>query len=128
MAALYFAAAAALAGMPPLSGFVGKLLVLTAWSDHMLQVWPAVLITSLLMILGLARAGSILFWQPADPGAPQPNAPRDPMALAASFGLLAGIVALTVLAGPVHDWLRVAAEDLHNPWAYIEANRLGEGG
>ncbi|MBL9046257.1 MAG: monovalent cation/H+ antiporter subunit D [Tabrizicola sp.] len=128
MAALYLAAAAALAGMPPLSGFVGKLLVLTAWSDHRLQVWPAVLITSLLMVLGLARAGSNLFWQPADPGAPRPSAPRDPLALAASFGLLAGIVALTVLAGQVHDWLRVAAEDLHNPWAYIEANRLGEGG
>lgn len=128
MAVLYLAAALALAGMPPLSGFVGKLMVLSAWSDHMLQVWPAVLGTSLLIILGFARAGSTLFWEPAEPDSPRPPAPGEPLALAASFGLLVGIVALTLFAGPTHDWLLQAAVDLHHPWAYIEANRLGEGG
>lgn len=124
MGALFLAAALALAGMPPLSGFVGKLLVLDAWSDHRLQVWAAVLGSSFLMILGFARAGSLLFWKPAEIPTAPPKAPHEPLALAAAFALLAGLVALTVLAGPIHDWLRVAADDLHYPAAYIEANHL----
>ena len=40
IAALFFAAAIALAGMPPLSGFVGKLLILDAAREQMVPVWP----------------------------------------------------------------------------------------
>lgn len=69
MGALFLIAALALAGMPPLSGFVGKLLILDAWQDHMLQVWAAVLVTSFLMILGFARAGSLL-WKPTEAAPP----------------------------------------------------------
>lgn len=124
MGALFLTAALALAGMPPLSGFVGKLLILDAWQDHMLQVWAAVLVTSFLMILGFARAGSLLFWKPT---AAAPPARPEPLALLAPFALLAGLVGLTVLAGPIHDWLRVAADDLHYPKAYIDATHLAKG-
>ena len=124
MGALFLAAALSLAGMPPLSGFVGKLLILDAWQDHMLQVWAAVLVTSFLMILGFARAGSMLFWKPT---AAAPPARSEPMALLAPFALLAGLVALTVLAGPIHDWLRITADDLHYPKAYIDATHLATG-
>jgi formate hydrogenlyase subunit 3/multisubunit Na+/H+ antiporter MnhD subunit len=57
------AGAIAMAGMPPLSGFAGKLLILQAARDHMATVWPVILVTSLLMILGFAAAGSTLFWK-----------------------------------------------------------------
>jgi multicomponent K+:H+ antiporter subunit D len=50
--------------MPPLSGFLGKLLILDAWRDQAFAIWPAVLVSSFLMLLGLARAGSLLFWKP----------------------------------------------------------------
>ena len=125
MGSLFLAAALSLAGMPPLSGFVGKLLILDAWQDHMLQVWAAVLVTSFLMILGFARAGSMLFWKPSEAA---PPAGPEPMAVLAPFALLAGLVALTALAGPIHDWLRVAADDLHYPKAYIDATHLATGG
>lgn len=140
IAALYMAAAVALAGLPPLSGFIGKLLVLQAFRDQAPLVWTAVLVSSFLMILGLARAGSQLFWKPAsDPGASPPPggegsgvggnstvAPGpEPLAFAATFTLVAGLAALTLLAGPITDWLTVTAESLYAPEAYIAANRLG---
>jgi multicomponent K+:H+ antiporter subunit D len=122
---LYLAAAVAMAGMPPLSGFIGKLLVLDAFRDRMPLIWSVVLISSFLMILGFARAGSILFWKPSALDAePQDHAPEG-LAFAATFGLVAGLVVLTVLAGPLTGWLGGTAEMLDQPSAYIEANRLG---
>jgi multicomponent K+:H+ antiporter subunit D len=129
MASLYLAAAVALAGMPPLSGFIGKLLILDTWRDHAFAIWPAVLISSFLMLLGLARAGSLVFWKPFASDAPHDPAPDDPapdepLALAAAFALLVALVMLTLAAGPVTDWLTTTAEALHAPKGYIAANRL----
>lgn len=124
VASLFLASAVALAGMPPLSGFLGKLLILDAWRDQAFAIWPAVLVSSFLMLLGLARAGSLLFWKPfGTDRAPEP-APDEPLALVATFGLLAAIVALTLAAGPITGWLDATAEALHDPSAYIAANRL----
>jgi multicomponent K+:H+ antiporter subunit D len=71
------------------------------------------------MILGFSRAGSRLFWK-SSAEAPPP-APHEPAALAATFALLAGLVALTVLAGPVTDWLATTADALHDRAPYIAA-------
>jgi hypothetical protein len=64
-AALFFAGAIAMAGMPPLSGFLGKLLVLDALREPGVigWAWTAILVGSLLTIVGFARAGSVLFWK-----------------------------------------------------------------
>jgi multicomponent K+:H+ antiporter subunit D len=120
IASLFLATAIALAGLPPLSGFPGKLLVLDAWREQAALIWPAVLVTSFLMILGLSRAGSLLFWKASTEPEPPPPAP-EPIALAATFALLAGLVALTVLAGPVTDWLATTAKSLYVPQPYITA-------
>ncbi len=128
IAALFMATAIALAGMPPLSGFIGKLLVMQALRDQAALVWSIILVTSLVSIMGFARAGSTVFWKahasaPADP--PQ-HAPEALSFLAIGL-LLAGLVALTVLAGPITAWLDVAAANLHDPSAYIAANALPGG-
>ena len=120
---LYLAAAIGLAGLPPLSGFPAKLLILDAWRAEAAIIWPAVLVTSFLMILGLSRAGSRLFWTASAEPAAAP-APHEPLALAAAFALLAALVALTVLAGPITDWLSTTADGLYDPGPYIEASRL----
>lgn len=121
--ALFLLAAIALAGLPPLSGFLGKLLILDAWRDQAALVWPAVLVSSFLMILGLSRAGSLLFWKIADQPPPLPPRP-EPLAWAATLALLAGLVALTLLAGPVTDWLAATSDSLYASDGYIAANRL----
>lgn len=129
IAALFFGGAIAMAGMPPLSGFLGKLLVLDAIRDHggAALIWAAILITSLIAIVGFARAGSQLFWKPhavAEPGTvPQVAASVQPVALpvAAILGLMALIVAMTVLAGPLTDYLQATAGQLYDPADYINA-------
>jgi multicomponent K+:H+ antiporter subunit D len=136
IAALFFAAAIAAAGLPPLSGFVGKLLVLDALADHALWVWvwAVVLGTSLLAVVGFARAGSILFWKahavPPDEADTVPSEtritalaqqPAPGLALGAAGALLAGTVALTVFAGPAMRLAEATAEQLFARTPYIEA-------
>ncbi len=126
IAALFMAGAVALAGMPPLSGFIGKLLILQAWRDQAPLIWTVILLSSFLMILGFARAGSALFWKPhATADDPADHAP-EPLALVAVLALLAALVALTVFAGPITHWLDTTAASLYDPAAYIAASQLYE--
>lgn len=130
LAALFMAIAVASAGMPPLSGFIGKLMILQALRDQAALVWSVVLASSFLMILGFSRAGSLVFWKshaqttPA-PSHPAPTAvPREALSLVAIGLLLAGLIALTLGGGYVSDWLQGVAAGLHDPSAYIAANNL----
>ncbi|PJF08354.1 monovalent cation/H+ antiporter subunit D [Pseudorhodobacter sp. MZDSW-24AT] len=126
---LFMVSAIATAGMPPLSGFIGKLLVLDALRDQAALVWSVILVTSLMIILGFARAGSTLFWK-AHASAPEGEAPSHPAQALAFVGLgslIAGLVVMTLLAGPIIGWIEVTAESLFDPAAYIAANQLPEG-
>ncbi|SOH93815.1 multicomponent K+:H+ antiporter subunit D [Monaibacterium marinum] len=126
IACLFFAGAIAMAGMPPLSGFVGKLLVMNAsWdSPLVLLIWATILVTSFIAIVGLARAGSILFWKPFDATltleAPEPSKPAI-LSFVACFALLAMLIALTVFAGPVLDYVGATSEQLFATQDYIDA-------
>ncbi|RXV62628.1 monovalent cation/H+ antiporter subunit D [Roseovarius sp. A46] len=128
LAALWFGAAIAVAGLPPFSGFVGKLLILDATRQmaDVWLIWGAVLVTSLVAVLGFAQAGSVVFWK-VNGGEPETHpVPQPALPLVAAFGLLAGIVALSVFAGPVMGYLEATAAQLHAPAVYIEAV-LGQG-
>ena len=64
LGALFFFIAIAMAGLPPLSGFIGKVMLLKAASTQSGWVlWPILLIASFMVIVALVRAGSVLFWQ-----------------------------------------------------------------
>lgn len=121
VAALWFIVAIAMAGLPPLSGFVGKLLVLDAARDSAsaVVIWAAVLVGSLVAILGLARAGSVLFWNTTE--AASAGQPTAPLAMVATFGLVAALVALTVLSGPVTAFLDATVVQLFDRASMIAA-------
>jgi len=134
VAALYFAAAIAMAGLPPLSGFLGKLAVLQSVreGDMTALIWAVILITSLFGIVGLTRAGSVVFWKAHEDGTPAPHAPDEPqpeepgfpsaaLALTSVGALVAAMVALTVLAGPMMRFAEATAAQLTDPQPYIEA-------
>ncbi len=120
LACLFFATAIAVAGMPPLSGFLGKLLILQARWDQAAVVWPVILITSLIAVIGLARAGSLLFWKPQGEAASGTH----PLTFAAPVLLLAALLAMTVFAGPLTEALARTAATLHDPAAYIAAQQV----
>jgi multicomponent K+:H+ antiporter subunit D len=119
--ALFFAGGIAMAGMPPLSGFIGKLLILDATRAAQPYVWPVILGTSLILILGFARAGTALFWNTG--GEVLPHRP-DRVAFAAVGALLAMTLGLAILAQPVLSYMQATAAQLLGPDAYIAANAL----
>jgi multicomponent K+:H+ antiporter subunit D len=124
-AGMFFAGAIAMAGLPPLSGFLGKLLVLDAAYDNasMVWIWAIVLSSSLISIVGFARAGSVVFWKahgldPAEEPAADTSRPGA-LAYASIGGLFALLIAHTVFAGQVHGYTTVMAAELFAPDAYI---------
>jgi multicomponent K+:H+ antiporter subunit D len=128
-AALFFAAAIAMAGMPPLSGFLGKLLVLDALRapGEMAWAWTAILVGSLLTIVGFARAGSVLFWSStavlptaAEVGAEEPPA-AGPLEVAPAMAAIAVLALLAVFAGPVASFLEQTSAQLFDRAGYIAA-------
>jgi multicomponent K+:H+ antiporter subunit D len=131
-AMLFFVGAIAMAGLPPLSGFIGKLLVLEAGFDtpQVVWIWATVLISSLISVVGFSRAGSIVFWKAhGQPVAAESDPQPCPATLAyvAVGGLIALLVAHTVFAGPVQRYMIATSAQLFAPEPYI-ATVLGTPG
>ncbi len=121
---LYLTAAIAVVGLPPLAGFVGKLLILDASFD--LPAWPAVwtviLVSTLVGVVGFSRSGSTLFWKAAPPDADAiAGAHRSRMEFAAPLALLALLAVLTVAAGWVTAQTRATAAQVMAPDRYVAA-------
>ena len=123
---LFFAGAIAMAGLPPLSGFIGKLLVLDAgWSSDIAPwIWGTVLISSLISVVGFGRAGSVVYWKaksvtPEEAGEDaDPALPPSALAYTAVGGLMALIIAHTAFAGQVHAYTTTMAAQLFQPDTY----------
>ena len=117
---LYFIVAAAVAGLPPFAGFLGKLLILQG-AGPMPWFWTIVLGVSLLNLVALARAGTRLFWSAApEPGNGLPSS-ASAMRLAPVVLLVLAIAGLTIFAGPVDRYARAAAVGIIGPGEYIRS-------
>jgi multicomponent K+:H+ antiporter subunit D len=131
VSSLFLASAIGVAGLPPLSGFIGKLLILSGvrGTESDWTVWAIILVTSLVLVVGFARAGSILFWQASGETTPEPvEASGSRLTFVAAFGLLGSLAVLTLLARPVLAFLTDTAAQVYDPAAYISAilPQLGE--
>jgi len=124
--ALFMVAAVAAAGLPPLSGFLGKAMLLRATVGPLAPVlWPAVLVSSLLLLIAVSRTGSRQVWS-----APHVyHGVRSPTRrlvlrrwkLACVVLLLAGNVALVVFAKPMERYLDATVGQLFDIAAYRKA-------
>ena len=119
-----------IAGLPPLSGFVGKFAMLSALLNPAglgssmgapsTAAWffLALLITSGLMaLLALSRAGIRHFWAAHGRGVPRLHVLEG----APVAGLLLACLLITVYAGPVMRYTQATAYALHDPREYINA-------
>jgi multicomponent K+:H+ antiporter subunit D len=122
--AMFFLAAIAMAGLPPLSGFIGKLLILDAGFEGNMAVWIWVVVlgSSLISIVGFSRAGSTLFWKAKSIPHPEGTIPEPAPAVlsyVAVGGLLTLLVAHTVFAGPAYSYVERTAAQLFAPEPYV---------
>ncbi len=118
---LFFIAAISVIGLPPLSGFIGKLLLLSAagTQGYAPWLWVILLAGSLVTLMALSRSGSTFFWRTGDPVAGTKLA--DKGELLAVIGLLVCIGSVTLGASAVLDYTQALARQLLSQEAYIQA-------
>ena len=104
--------AASVIGLPPLPGFLGKLMILqAAEGPSQPWLWSVVLGVGFLSMLGLARAGSMLFWS-VEPSRSGGSAGASPRLLSATLSLLLALLAMSAAAGPFKRYTDAAAAQL----------------
>ncbi len=126
-AALFGLAALSLAGIPPFSGFVGKLSLIEAgFGVEEYAIAGVALLVSLFTLFSMAKIWNGVFWgTPEDPtlrmsdGSTQLRSPR--IMNGATIALVGLTLAVAVFAGPIYDLCVRAAEDLLEPTAYVNA-------
>ncbi len=116
---LFLVGSVAIAGMPPLSGLIGKLLLLSAaqsssWAPW---IWAGILGSSLLVIVGLTRAGAALFWR----GEPISRGSRGALRIAPAALLLATSPLLVAFGGTIAEFTSATASQISDGTAYMEA-------
>jgi len=104
--------ALSIVGMPPFSGFIGKLLLLQAvpQGSAMLWYWSFLLGSSVLLLIALSRAGSILFWQVS--GSDVEARLAGGRRTGALLLLVTASPLLSLFAGPLTAWCQAAAAQL----------------
>lgn len=121
LAIMYMIPALNLAGIPPFSGFFGKVGLIQASVDRGHWVdWALIaagIITSLLTLYAVTRAWNMTFWQEAPEELPVKEIP---MGMKASAGALVAIsLLISFAAGPINDYTRKAAVELEARSPYI---------
>ena len=127
---LFLMSAFSLAGVPPLSGFFGKLVLIRAGLGiEQFVLVAAALGVSLLTLFSMTKIWAEAFWKPL-PAETAVNPPGGGMAL-----MLGPIVTLAVLAvvmgvaaGPFFELAQRAGDQLTNPEPYIRAVLGARGG
>ena len=113
LGAMFFAGTIAITGLPPFSGFLGKLLLMSAAPTGLQAglLWTLLLGGGLLSLIALSRAGSQLFWH-SHGRVVAGTAPARGLQLLAALGLLLTSPLLLVFAQPLLGYLEAAAQQL----------------
>ena len=121
IAIMFAIPALSLAGLPPFSGFVAKLAVISAAIDETsVAIAAAALVAGALTLLSMTKIWLGVFWgRDVDGPSPTPPSRRDRNTMYGATALaVAGTLTISLFAGTLFDLARQAAEDLREPGVY----------
>lgn len=124
---LFLIPALSLAGIPPLSGFFAKLMVIRAGIEAgAWGVTAVALVVGLLTLYSMIKIWAEVFWKaPPAEEAGESVDPGNTAGLGWMYSAIAGLVACTLFIGlngePIYALAETASEQLLNPDRYIEA-------
>lgn len=122
LSGLFFAGAIAVAGLPPFSGFLGKVMLLQAVGfQGGAWLWVVLLVGGLVTVVALSRAGSAVFWNVQ--GEVLASAERDGIRLLATVLLLGSSLVLVVAADPIRAYTEATASQLLALQPYLQIVR-----
>ena len=122
----FIGCALVIAGLPPLSGFIGKFALLTAALNPVGSAdagvrtasWALLIIlilSGLAAVIAMTRAGMRAFW-----ASPDRAVPRVRIIEMAPVAILLILCAMqTIQAGPVMRYMHATAQSLHTPQTYV---------
>lgn len=116
LGALFFMGAVAIVGLPPLSGFIGKVALLNTVTAPL--YWLLLLVAGLCGVIGMSRAGSSLFWRSLGDG--DGLSPRPSQWLGMLWLLMLSPL-LALFAEPALQLCEAVALQLREPQLYIQA-------
>lgn len=120
---LFFISAFSLAGLPPLSGFIGKYLVIKAGIEaDQIFISLVALFVGLFTLFSMVKIWMEVFWKKQPDDAPktiQHKPHSDQWMLVSAFIMAILIVAMGIWSKPIVDFCELAAADLLNPSKYI---------
>lgn len=129
--AMFMYGAIAMTGIPPLSGFFGKMLILSASLEHQWSglVLAIILVAGFLMIITMARTGSLLFYDVLDANETNaqsnekylPNESPNRVSLMAVIGLFALSPILVIFAQPITAYTESIAKQQYDSKGYVES-------
>ncbi|SDB81485.1 monovalent cation/H+ antiporter subunit D [Acinetobacter boissieri] len=129
----FFLIALMMAGLPPFSGFLGKVFILqsTAGYPYQVPIMITILVVSLLSILAFVKAGFVLFWQASEPDKNPANEAyvqyqalpeRAPKRYDITvYFFLIMLILYVVFASPIQQYLAAASTDLSQQSFYQNA-------
>ncbi|WP_440055441.1 monovalent cation/H+ antiporter subunit D [Pseudoalteromonas sp. T1lg65] len=109
-------AAIAVIGMPPLSGFVGKVWILksTLDSPHSQWFWAVYLLVSFAVLVSVSKAGSTVFWHHTGKAESTSDERVHPAQIIAVLSLVLCAPMMVIFAGQLTDYAMSAATSLHD--------------
>lgn len=121
LAVLFLVPALSLGGIPPLSGFIGKLALVQAGLElGAYGIVSVALAVSLLTLYSMAKIWTYAFWRPLEAEVPA-SAGRMPL-LILPAGLLAALsAAMGVWSEPLFELAWSAGQELSEPGVYVRA-------
>jgi multicomponent K+:H+ antiporter subunit D len=127
---LFMLGAVSATGLPPLSGFFAKLLIMNAATPgvEMAALWAVILLAGFMSLVAYSRAGSIVFWRNIAGHISNPEKLTFPHTVGAG-ALIAMSIAIVMVAGPLSEYTDATAEQLRDTSAYtsiLDARMVGE--